>query len=316
MIDIDAARSLLEAARPAHGAIPEGTAWWRAWSVDPVFLVPVGLMAWWYAQGLLRWTSRSREHPAWRTGLFYTGVALLVMAMESPIDRLGVHEFSMHMVQHEALMMLAVPVMLLGAPTTPLLLGLPRWLRVGVVRPLAGRAWMRALYRGLTHPIVAVGSLTVTLWVWHLVPGWYEAAMLDQKVHDLEHFTMTAAAVLFWWNVIDPKPLHSRLNPPLRLLYMFAGTMPKQLLAAMLTYAPAPLYAYYEGVRGVLPGSALEDQELAGLIMWVPSGMTMLLGMGVVFFVWANRAEAAGRAEAQAFAAEAARASSASTKDA
>ena len=316
MIDLDAARALLEDALPAHGAIPEGAAWWSAWSVDPVFLVPVGLMAWWYAQGLLRWHGRTRAHPAWRTALFYLGATLLVLAMESPVDRLGVHEFSMHMVQHEVLMMLAVPVMLLGAPTTPLLLGLPRWLRAGLVRPLAGRGGTRALYRGLTHPIVAAAILSTMLWAWHLVPGWYEAALLDQKVHDLEHFTMTAAAVLFWWNVIDPKPLHSRLNHPLRMLYMFATSLPKQFLAAMITFAPTSLYAYYEEVRRVLPGTAMEDQGLAGLIMWVPGGMIMLIEMGVVFFVWARRAEATDRAEAQAFAAEAARASSPGATDA
>ena len=310
MLDLEAVRTIVDAARPAHGAIPPGEPLWQAWSVDPPFLIPIALLAWWYAQGLLRWRTRTRDHGVWRTLSFYSGVLILVLAMESPLDRMGVHEFSMHMVQHELLMMVAVPLMLLGAPTTPVLLGLPAWLRRGVVRPLAGRTPMRWLYRTLTRPMVAVGLFSAVFFGWHFGPGWYEAALRDQKIHDIEHFTMTFAAILFWWNVIDPKPLHSRMNPVLQLMYQFAAGLPKQFIAAAITFAPAPLYRYYADVRPVFSTSALDDQVLAGLIMWIPGGTMMLGAMALTFYVWAHRAEIEGKAEAEAFAAaHAARAS-------
>src|SRR5690606_7341817 len=108
---------------PGHGAIGADEAVWTAWSFDPEFLLPIGFAVFFYLRGLRRWDDRSREHPRWRTGLYLTGVAVLVLSLQSPIDRLGEHHFSMHMVQHLLSMSVAVPLILLGAPTTPSLRG-------------------------------------------------------------------------------------------------------------------------------------------------------------------------------------------------
>lgn len=291
MLSLDLFRITSAVAGPAHGSIPPGLPWWQAWSFDPSLIIPVALVGWFYLRGLRRWEDRSRQHPWWRTTLFYGGLTMYLLAMESPIDRLGEHHFSMHMIQHEMVMMYAVPMILLGAPTTPLLRGLPGWLRHGVVRPLAGRAPTRMAYRAITHPATTIVLLTAVVWAWHLVPGWWEASLLDQKIHDLQHVSFTTVAMLFWWNVIDPRPLHSRIPHLARILYIFGGSLPKHVLAAMLTFAPHPFYPTYEQARRVIPIDPSTDQQLAGLIMWVPSEMVTLIAMAIVFFMWLRISE-------------------------
>ena len=275
----------------AHGGIPPGLPWWQAWSFDATLLIPVALVAWCYLRGLHRWEHRSRRHPWWRTALFFAGLGVYVLAMESPIDRLGEHHFSMHMIQHELVMTYAIPLMLLGAPTTPLLRGLPAWMRRGVVRPLAGGAATRTAYRFITHPAVTIFVLSAVVWSWHLVPGWWEASLADQRIHDLQHVSFSLASLLFWWNVIDPRPLHSRVPYLPRVLYIFGGSLPKHLLAALLTFAPHPFYPTYEAARRVLPIDPATDQQLAGLIMWVPSEAATIIAMAIVFFMWVRVAD-------------------------
>ncbi|MEE8337407.1 MAG: cytochrome c oxidase assembly protein, partial [Dehalococcoidia bacterium] len=137
---------LLSSPLPAHGAEPD-VVWWQAWNFDPEIVIPVVLAGLLYVDGLGRWRNRSRPHARWRVASYFGGLALLLLALESPLDTLGAHHFSFHMVQHEVLLMLAIPMILLGAPTTPSLLGMPRRLRMGVVRRLAGMEAVRWLYR-------------------------------------------------------------------------------------------------------------------------------------------------------------------------
>lgn len=273
-----------------------GGEWWTAWSVDPQLLLPVALGAFLYLRGLRRWRERSRPHPPWRVAFYFAGLATIVLAAESPLDYLGERHFTFHMLQHEALMMLAIPMVLLGAPTTPVLLGMPRWVRRNVVQPVMRSTAARFAYRTLTHPLVAGAILNVVLWSWHLAPGWYDQALRDPLTHDVQHFSFAAAATLMWWNVIDPRPLRSRMGYPLRMLYLLAVSTPKHLLAALITFAGAPLYGFYATVEPFFDLSRERDQAIAGTIMWMPSQMMYLLAMAAVFFVWAHKSEPEQRA--------------------
>ena len=281
---------LVQAATPVHDAVGEGV-WWSTWSIDPELLAPVALAAFFYARGLARWRDRSREHASWRVVSYYAGLSVLVLAIESPIDRLGAHHFTFHMLQHELLLMVAAPLILLGAPTTPALLGMPRRLRLRAVRPLAKRRSVRQLYRLATHPAVAASMLTAMLWTWHLAPGWYDAALRDDVVHDVQHISYVVAGMLFWWGVIDPAPLRARMPYPLRMVYLLVAGTPKHLLAALLTFASGPLYDVYVAVEPMVGLTPEADQSIGGLIMWAPSQMMHLLAIAIVFFVWAHKSE-------------------------
>ncbi len=298
-----------------HGAIAHDTAWWAAWSADPLFLVPIVLVALCYARGLQGWSERSREHSKWRTASYYSGLAVLVLAYQSPLDRLGEHQFSMHMVQHNIVMMLVPPLILLGAPTTPMLRGMPRWLRQHVVRPIAGNRAAYWAYRLLTFPVVAIGLFAASQWFWHLYPGLFDRALNEDWLHNVQHLSFLAVAMLFWWNIIDPKPLHSRIPPLMRIIYFYGAMIPKHVLSAFIVFADEPFYPTYERVYRFLPGSPLEDQQLAGLLMWVPFGELLnLITAGIILGFWFKRGneEQRAREAAEDARAEAARAVSAS----
>ncbi|MDP2326605.1 MAG: cytochrome c oxidase assembly protein [Dehalococcoidia bacterium] len=280
--------ALAERAPVAHGAIIEGD-WWLAWSYDPGLLILAGLMVACYLRGLRRWPVRTHSHPWWRTALFLAGMATLVLAVESPIDRLGEHHFTLHMVQHELLMMVAVPLILLGAPTTPMLRGLPRWLRDALVRPVAASPAAHRVGRVLTHPAVGISAISVVMWFWHLAPGWYERALLDARIHELEHASFLGAGMLFWWNVIDPHPLRSRIPHLARIFYVFAGAVPKDALAATIVFSEGMLYPSYLTAAPIFPLTWQQDQALGGLIMWIGGDAVHVIAVIAIFLVWYRR---------------------------
>jgi putative membrane protein len=278
--------SLTTVSGPAHD-LPGGDAIWRSWPFEPLMLLPVVLMGVWYAAGLRSWPERSREHPRWRTMLFYLGLATMVLAVNSPLHMLSERHFSMHMVQHMLLVMLAAPLVLLGAPTTPVLRGMPRWLRLGVVRPLSADRLARGAFRLLVHPLVALVTFTAALWAWHLAPGWYEAATTDEGIHRLQHMTFVVTAFQFWWSVIDPAPLHSSLGYLMRMVYLVVQGTAQSILGAFITLVDRPLYEHYVQATPILSISPMSDQQLGGLIMWVaPGSMVNLAAIGVLFATW------------------------------
>ena len=296
-MQVDVIGRLVEGSTAAHEGLTHGESVWGAWHLDLLVMVPLLVLVGLYLRGLERWQDRSREHPWWRTASYLSGVAILAVAVQSPLDALAEHHFSMHMIQHEVLMMFAAPLVLLGAPTTPLLRGLPRGVRRRLVRPVASsRAWYLA-YRFVTHPVVVFVLFTGTLWAWHLVPGWYDAALEHEWLHSMQHLSFWAIGVLVFWNVIDPKPLRSRLSYIWRMALLIAVSTPKSFLGAFLLFAEEPLYDFYLRVEPVLSVEPLDDQQLGALIMWVPSQMMFLLAAGVVFGVWAHKAEQRQREE-------------------
>lgn len=282
-----------------HDVIGPEQAWWTAWNFDPQYLIPVALMGFLYARGLLRWTERTREHSQWRTASYYGGLLLLVLLFESPLDRLGEHHFSLHMVQHSLVMMGVPPLIYLGAPATPILKGLPKGFRRSVVAPFLSSPVTTAVWDFLTKPLVAIALFTMSQWLWHLAPGWYEAALQDDVIHDLQHISFLAVAMIFWWNVIDPKPRRSRISSMgLRIVYFYGGMVPKHVLAAFISFADHVFYPTYETRQLFLPLSPIDDQRLAGVLMWVPFGeMLNIVVAGVIFYVWWKQSDERTRAE-------------------
>jgi putative membrane protein len=291
MLAIDLGRLLVgSGTAPAHPLAPDSP-YWRVWPIEPLFLAPVVLAGVLYAVGLRRWRPRSRAHPWWRTALFYLGLLTMVGAVDTPLHALAEHHFSAHMVQHLLVMTVGVPLVLLGAPTTPVLRGMPRVLRRQVLTPLAADPLVRGVWRGVTHPLSALLVFTVVMVAWHLVPGWYDRATEDAGIHELQHISFVVAAGLYWWNLIDPAPLHAPLGYLMRIIYVVAQGTVQSLIAAFITLADHPLYHFYERATPVFQISPIDDQELGGLIMWVPGQMLDLIVVGVLFAVWWSQAE-------------------------
>lgn len=251
------------------------------WIADPVVLLGLALGAGIYARG---WRGRAgragrRARPSWRAWCYAAGLVVLAVALLSPVGTLGDELFALHMVQHLLLTIVVPPLLLFGAPLLPLLWGLPSRERDGVARLfLAPRAPVRRLFDVLGHPAVAVVLHLGVVVVWH-VPAFYDAAQGRTFTHDLEHLLFIGTALLYWWPIIHPSGGRRRLGYALAIPYVFLAMMVTQVLGALLTFATTPLYATYREAPRVSSLSPLEDQQLAGLLMWVPTGLLYIAAM-------------------------------------
>jgi len=228
-----------------------------------------------YARG---WWRLSRRTPgrfgAGRLGAFLGGLAVIAVALASPLDELAEQSLSAHMVQHQLLMMLAPPLLWLGAPSAPMLLGLPRRIRRPVAVALASRLARRVAHL-VAHPAFGWLSFTLAFWTWH-APPLYELALRSHAWHHLEHTCFFASALLFWRPVILPWPGRSPWPRWMMIPYLILADLQNTVLAAILTFSDRVIYPANAIVRaGRL--SALEDQATAGVIMWVPGSLVFLV---------------------------------------
>lgn len=245
---------------------------WAAWPLEPVTTVALLASAWAYGLGLRRlWHAAGvgRGVRRWEARAFVAGWVVLALSLVSPLHALGGVLFAAHMTQHELLMVVAAPLLLLGRPVVPFLWALPpRGRRVvgdAASRPAIARGW-----RVLTNPVVAFGAHAVAVWVWHL-PALYDATVTSELAHAAQHTSFIATALMFWWVVLR------RGGAPIALAILFGTTLHTGVLGALLALAPAPLYDSYLATTGAWGLTPLEDQQLGGLIMWVPGGAAYVI---------------------------------------
>ena len=238
----------------------------------------------------LRVTSAARLGALrWRALALYAGLATLVAALDSPIDDAVEKLFWVHMTQHVLLMMVAAPLIVLGAPWLPMWRGLPRGARRRLaVWWLTSPGWRAA--RGATRwalrPLPAWILLNVALCAWH-VPALYDLALHDQAVHELEHLSLLMLGVLFWLQVVDSPPLRAHLSLASGVLYVLTAATVAWLLALVLAFATAPLYPAYASLPSRPGGlSALADQQLAAGVMWGPGSVPFGIFVFVALYRW------------------------------
>jgi cytochrome c oxidase assembly factor CtaG len=263
---------------------PDATPW-LTWNLDPILWLGIGgfVAAYFYAIGPLR--RRYQLGPpatSRQVAYFLLGTITLAFALVSPLDFIGDHYlFSAHMIQHMLLVVVAPPLWLLGTPG---------WL----LAPLFRREPVRQITRVITNPIVAFLLLNVALYLWHL-PPLYDAALTNEALHIVEHLTFIALGVLFWWVVLSPVEEAPRVSRGVAILYLFLACQPMVLLGALLTFAPAPVYAPYVAAPRLTSLSPLTDQQLGGLIMWLPTNIPYLIALSVFFFKWVAEQDRAER---------------------
>lgn len=275
----------------AHGGQPiQPHDLWTAWTTDAFVWMLLLASAWLYARGVERMWRRSgagRGIRRWQAGCFAAGWATLFVAMATPLHALGEALFSAHMVQHELLMALAAPLLVLGRPVIPFLWALPiRWRR-GLGRWAKGSA-VRGGWRMATGPFAAWLLHAAALWAWHL-PGPYQASLASGAVHTLQHASFLGTGLLFWWALIHGRA--GRMGYGAAAFYLFATAMHSGGLGALLTFAPEPWYPAYAGAAQAWGLTALEDQQLAGLVMWIPAGLSYLVAGLVLVAAWLREAE-------------------------
>jgi cytochrome c oxidase assembly factor CtaG len=253
----------------AHGGeayVPPDLAWRIAVAI-PLLLAGFayfrGLRRAWRRAGTGRGVSRGEALS------FGAGFAALALMLALPLHAWGRLRFAPHMAEHELLTIVAAPLLAAGRPGVPYLLALS----------LSGRRWVgrwiinggaRRLWRALVHPGVAWALHGAALWLWH-APSLFEAALRSEAIHYLQHATLLTSALLFWASIL-PRRADTRTRV-VGVFSLFTTSMHSTLLGALLTLSPTVWYASYAIAAGPPGPSALEDQQLAGLIMWVPAGL-------------------------------------------
>jgi putative membrane protein len=263
-----------------------------AW--DAAGIAGVTALACGYALGLWRLWGRAGAGAGvsrWAAAAAGAGMLALLAGLGPPLALLADLRFAAHMGQHELLMLVAAPLLALGRPLLVLLWALPARLRTAVAervrRPAVVAGWRR-----LTAPLVVLALQAAVLWFWHL-PGVFEAALAHDGLHAFQHLTFFASAALFWWALAWGR--FGRLGYGTGVLVVFATGVHCGLLGALLTLTRVPWYPTH-AARDLMHGvDPLADQQLAGLLMWVPAGFVLLVACLALFAAWLG--EIARRAE-------------------
>ncbi|MCL4403117.1 MAG: cytochrome c oxidase assembly protein [Acidobacteria bacterium] len=256
---------------------------WAAWEWDPGVVIPLALSAWLY------WRGASHRHGirTWEAACFWAGWGTLFLALCSPLHPLGEVLFSAHMVQHERLMVVVAPLLVLGRPIVPFVWALPpawrrstgAWFKTG---------WVRASWRKLSSPGAAFLVQGAALWLWH-APPLYEATLENEWVHSLQHISFLGTSLLFWWSIL--RSHEGRSNYGAGVLYLFLTTLHMGVLAALFTFSPGLFYPAYATTTLPWGLTPMQDQVLAGLIMWVPPGTVYMVAALFMFAAWLRQGE-------------------------
>lgn len=209
---------------------------------------------------------------------FFGALLVIFCSLNGPLHDLSdYYLFSGHMVQHLLLTLVVPPLLVYGTPG-------------GMLRPALRNRAVAALARRVTKPISCFVIFNVVIAAWHL-PPLYNLAMRHHPVHIAEHLMFMASAVIMWWPYLSPLPELPRLAYPGQMLYSFLMSLPMSIVAIYITMADHVLYPAYSSAPRIWGISPLQDQQIGGLIMWIPGGLFFYVVMTFVFFKWAARQE-------------------------
>jgi putative membrane protein len=244
---------------------------WR-WRTDVIIVVTFLGTA--YVIGWRRLKRRNlHSAKAWQLLLYLASMTTICLALLSPIDALGSFLFIFHMTQHELLMMVAAPLLLLANLLPAFLWGLPQRLRYKLGRLFTRDAPARRALKAMTWMGFTLPLYLLVLWGWHYPPA-FEAALRSDLIHDLQHLSFFIAGLLFWWPIINPAPrVHGYIPYGFRILYVIAATLPTMLpVMGLVFFTERIFYPHYAAVPRLWSIAVLEDQSNGWAIMALAEG--------------------------------------------
>jgi putative membrane protein len=262
------------------------------WGFDPLVIASLALSGWLYVRGIRRlWREARTGHGirGWEAAAYATGWFALFVALVSPLHPWGEVLFSAHMTQHELLMLVAAPLIVLGKPIIAFLWAMPLQLS----RLLGGWSktkWLQDVWRAMTQPLSAWAIHALSLWVWH-APVLFQATLSSSLVHTIQHIFFLGSALLFWWALIHGP--RGAMGYGVATLYVFTTSVHSGVLGALITFAGTVLYPAYSNTTLSWGLTPLEDQQLGGLIMWVPAGLVYIVAGLALCAGWIRESERA-----------------------
>lgn len=267
----------------AHGGHDHGV----GWTLDPWLIVPLGLALLIYCAGWARLANRAST-PV-RPARFLAGWTVLTLSLVSPLHEAGEQSFTMHMIEHELIMLVATLLLASSNAGGVLAWGLPQPLRT-----ILGGSWkspLQALWRRLTEPVTATAIQAVVMWAWH-APILFDRALESFAWHVCQHACFFVSSLLFWWAMLHPRGRGAGYGVSAACL--FVTSLIGGALGALMSFSSSPWYSDYAamGMTGIgLDPTA--DQQLAGLVMWIPGGLVHGVAALVFFYRWLKSAEEA-----------------------
>jgi putative membrane protein len=262
------------------------------WNLELSILVPLIFSAGAYLAGTLRlWGRAGMGHGiSMAQFLRFMGAMLsLVLALLSPLDSMSESLFSAHMAQHQLLILVAAPLLASSGFSLALAWALPRRSAQALGYAFNQSRSLSMFWRLLTHPASAWFLSSVVMWIWH-ASALYQMALRHEALHILEHVSFLATAVLFWW-VLFRQTTHRHLRYGGGVAYLFTAGLQSEVLAALITFSPEPWYADYAERVVAWALTPLQDQQLAGLIMWFPGSLVFTLLTIGYFAAWLRALE-------------------------
>lgn len=253
------------------------------WSAEPGVVIPLAVVAVLYVRGV-RVVGGARRVPGllW----FAAGWTILFLSLLSPLHSASEQLFSAHMVQHELLMVVAAPLLALSRPLPVLLDGIPSRLH-SRVESLGDRPRVRNAWRTLNRPLEAWVIHAIVIWIWH-VPALFQATLSNDAVHALQHLSFLGSAYLFWSSLMaDGYPERGGLA----VLSLFTTAVHTGVLGALISFARRAWYPAYATGAAVWHMTPLADQQLAGLIMWIPASAAYLVAALLIMRRWLRDSE-------------------------
>jgi cytochrome c oxidase assembly factor CtaG len=254
----------------------------------------VFVRGWW----LLRQRTRRRAGEnrwqagaSWRPIAYLSGLLILGITLMSPIDVLSTQLFTMHMIQHVLLVMIIPPLILLANPMPFSLWGLPKEARRTVGGWFSRGSRLRGVLKSTTGAGFVWLAYVIVIWGWH-DPNAYNLALENSLVHDIEHITFLLVSMLFWWHIIGAGPrIHRSLSPAARFGFTLSAIPPIMIAGVAIVFAIEPIYPYYAALPRLWGISTLQDQRIAGIIMWVPGSMMYMIAALILVARWLQTEE-------------------------
>jgi putative membrane protein len=256
------------------------------WTLTPDLLIPLGLALVIYVVGWFRLAKRATNRPP-GAQRFLSGWLVLTLSLVSPLHEAGEQSFTMHMIEHELIMLLATLLLASSNAGGILAWGLPRPLRLAL-----GGGWKSPLSRAwkwLTDPVTATAVQAIVMWGWH-APFLFDRALEHSGWHIAQHASFFIASLLFWWAMLHPRG--GRAGYGLSAACLFVTSLIGGALGALMSFAQSPWYSDYAamGISGI-GLDPVSDQQLAGLVMWIPGGLVHGVAALILFYKWLRASE-------------------------